>query len=119
VVLLSELPLKSYLANPGFLQFSRQVQRQLSNAPGLLGYSLLARIARKKSWTLSVWESERGLLEFVHAEPHQNVMTALQSDMGATRFVRWTIQGAAYPPTWDEAFARATQQPQGGTSPPV
>ena len=119
VVLLSELPLKSYLANPGFLRFSRQVQRQLSNAPGLLGYSLLARIVRKKFWTLSVWESERALMEFVHAEPHQNVMTALQSDMGATRLVRWTIQGAAYPPTWDEAFARTTQQPQGGTSPPV
>lgn len=119
VVLLFELPLKSYLAVPGFLRSSRQIQPQLSNAPGLLQYSLLARIVRKKSWTLSVWEGERALLEFVHAEPNHNLMTTLQSGMEATRLVRWTIQEAAYPPTWDEALARATQQPQGGTSPPV
>ncbi len=114
LVLLSALPLKSYLALPRFLRFTRQVQRQLNTAPGLLGYSLLARLGRKQFWTLSVWEDEQALGEFVETVPHRTVMTALQSDMGETQFLRWTIRGDAYPPSWKLALTRAVQQSQEG-----
>ncbi|MFI5339786.1 MAG: DUF3291 domain-containing protein [Candidatus Methylomirabilales bacterium] len=117
LVLLTELPLKSYLAIPRFLLFTRQVQQQLSNAPGLIGYSLLARPLRKQSWTLSVWESEKALMELVHAMPHHTVMAALRPAMGPTRFIRWMIHGKGYPPTWEDALARTALHPPGGTPP--
>jgi hypothetical protein len=111
LVLLSELPLKSYRALPRFLRFSRQVQRQLKMAPGLVGYSLLARLWRKQFWTLSVWEDEEALMDFVNAVPHRAVMHALQPDLGETQFLRWAIRGDAYPPSWDAALARAISPP--------
>ncbi|HWU37604.1 MAG TPA: antibiotic biosynthesis monooxygenase [Candidatus Acidoferrum sp.] len=119
LALLSELPLKSYLALPRFLRFTRQVQRQLKTAPGLVGYSLLARLWRKQFWTLSVWEDEQALMDFVNAVPHRAVMPALQPDMGETQFLRWTIRGDAYPPSWEAALARTISQSPGGLpSPP-
>ena len=60
LVLLSKLPLRSYRALPRVLRLTRQVQRQLRTAPGLLGYSLLAGLWQKQFWTLSVWEDEQG-----------------------------------------------------------
>ncbi len=107
LVLLSELPLQSYRALPRFLRFTRQVQRQLKTASGLVGYSLLARLGRKRFWTLSVWEDERALMDFVDAVPHRMMMHALQPDLGETQFLRWAIRGDAYPPSWKAALARA------------
>ena len=114
LVLLSKLPLRSYRALPRFLRLTRQVQRQLRTAPGLLGYSLLAGLWQKQFWTLSVWEDEQGLRGFVDALPHYTVMTALQPDMGETQFLRWVIPGTVYPPSWNEALARAMSRPPSG-----
>ncbi len=42
LVQLSELPLKSYTAPPRFLHFIIQVNRQLTNTPGLIWNSMFA-----------------------------------------------------------------------------
>ncbi len=118
LVLLTELPLRSYMALPRLLRFTRQVQQTLHRAPGLLGYSLLARPMRKQFWTLSVWENQTALMAFVQGAPHRAVMAALQPAMGPTRFIRWTIPGDGYPPTWEDAFARVVQQPSSGRASP-
>jgi hypothetical protein len=76
LALLTTLPLRSYGAMPRFLRFARQIQRQLRGAPGLLGYSVLARPWRKQFWTLSVWEGEQALMDFVNAVPHRSVEPA-------------------------------------------
>ncbi len=119
LVLLTELPLHSYWAVPRLLRVTRLVQQSLSSAPGLLGYSLLARPLRKQFWILSVWEHETDLMAFVRGIPNRAVMAAFQPHMGPTRCVQWGIHGNQYPPTWDEAFARAVQHAPGRTpSPP-
>jgi heme-degrading monooxygenase HmoA len=114
VAWLTALPLQSCWAIPRFLRFTRQIQRQLQGSPGLLGYSLLARLWRRQFWTLSVWEDEQALLEFVEAVPHRTVMHALQPDLGETHFLRWAIRGDAFPPSWKAALARALFQASGG-----
>ncbi len=119
LVLLSELPVKSYTAFPRLLRLTFQVQQQLGRSPGLIGYSLFARLRRKQFWTLSVWEDEEALMEFVEAVPHRTVMSALRPDLGPTQFIRWAIRGDAYPPTWHGALARATVESQDETSSPA
>ena len=48
LVLASELPLRRYQATLTFARLVLQVRRQLARAPGLVGYSLLARpLARR------------------------------------------------------------------------
>ena len=117
VALLCVFPLKSYGAIPRFLRFTWELRQQMKSARGLIGCSYLVQPMRKEFWTLSVWESEKTLTNFLRRDPHYSAMLALQPEMGPTRFIRWTIQGAACPPRWDEAFARATSPSHDGASP--
>jgi hypothetical protein len=106
LVLLSELPLKRFRDLGRFVLYSWRIQGQLPRTPGLLGYSLRAYILERQFWTLSVWEGEAALHEFVIASPHHQVMRALQGKMGETRFVRWHLRGAELPTQWEDAFTR-------------
>lgn len=65
LVLLTQLPLKRFRDLGAFLHYTWRIQRQLRRTPGLLGYSLLARILKRQFWTLSVWEGEAALHQFV------------------------------------------------------
>lgn len=107
VALLSQIPLRSYRATFRFLRDVWRVQQQLQEAAGLIGYSLRARPLSRQYWTLSVWESDRALLDFVRTPPHADVMSTLRGHMGPTRFVRWRVPGADPLPTWEHAIARA------------
>jgi len=106
VALLSQLPLESFRALPAFLSYTREIEGQLKRAPGLIGYSMKARLLRKVFWTLSVWESVAALKAFVDEPPHGDVMAALRGKMGRTRFVQWRIAGFQCPPSWEHALKR-------------
>jgi hypothetical protein len=74
VALLSYLPLKSYWRVPSFLFYTVQVAKQLASAPGLVGYSVLARPLSKRFWTLSAWKDEAALHAFVqHRRPRGHI----------------------------------------------
>jgi len=109
LVLLSELPLRRFRDLGRLFWYNVQVQRQLKRTPGVLGYSLMARIFSKRFWTLSVWEDESALQRFVRSVPHGRIVTALEGKMRQTRFVRWSIRPSEFPPTWREAFKRAAE----------
>jgi quinol monooxygenase YgiN len=106
LALLSELPLLRFRDLGAFILYSGRIQGQLKRTPGVLGYSLLAHIQRKQFWTLSVWESESALQDFVVSPPHEQVMRSLRGKMGPTRFVRWTLCGSEVPPRWAHALTR-------------
>jgi len=106
VAMLSYLPLKSFWSLPQFFYYTRRIQTQLKSAHGLVGYSLLTHVLVKKFWTVSVWEDEIALTDFVHNQPHRETMMILRRYMGGTDFVRWKVKGAAVPPSWQEALER-------------
>lgn len=103
LALLTFLPLKSFRALPKFLKYNSQIERQLSESPGLVGYSVRARLLKLNFWTLSVWQGEDALMDFVYRIPHSEVMQSLAPHMGQTKFVRWKLKGTEIPPSWDEA----------------
>jgi hypothetical protein len=113
LVLLSELPLKRWRDLGLFLLCTWRIQGQLRRTPGLLGYSLLAHILQRRFWTLSVWDGEAALQQFVIARPHGHVMRALREKIDQTRFVRWRMRGAELPPRWPDALARRDAASQG------
>jgi hypothetical protein len=106
LVLLSYLPLRRFRDFPAFVRGDLGITRQLQSARGLIGYSKLGRPWTKRFWTLSAWEDENALAEFVRSGAHVATMAALGPRIGATRFVRWTLPGRALPPTWDDALRR-------------
>lgn len=73
----------------------------------MIGYSLLAELSKKQFWTLSVWESDRALSEFVPKIPHGEVMRNLDGKMGRTGFWRWKVKGSELPLEWQEAMEHA------------
>jgi|SRR5580704_10482260 hypothetical protein len=110
VALLSYLPLRAYLKIPLFARFSYAVHRQMLVSAGAMGYSMRAKLLSRQFWTLSVWESDRALMEFVAKVPHGEIMKALAPHMGATAFTRWKILGSGIPPRWDDADRRSAQE---------
>lgn len=110
LALLSYLPLRAYSKIPGFLRFTLQIQRQLRGSPGAIGYSMRAKLLSRKFWTLSVWENQRALMDFVAKIPHGEVMKALAPHMGATKFTQWKVPGSAVPIRWDDALRRELQE---------
>ena len=113
LALLSHLPLNRYRAIPAFLRFTFQIQKQLRNTPGILGYSLRAKPMSRQFWTLSAWDGETALMDFVSKVPHEEAMKALLPNMGPTKFTRWKVAGSALPLKWEEAMQRS----QRGESP--
>ena len=106
LALLTVLPVKHYRTIPRFLGYTRRIEAQLAETVGLVGYSLRAELLRRRFWTLSVWEDDNALMNFVRTTPHAQVMETLQGHMGVTRFVRWTLKGASVPPDWQGALLR-------------
>ena len=109
LALISYLPFRHFRAIPKFFRFTFEIQRQLRNAPGLIGYALEARPFSKKSWTLSVWRDRQSLMDFVGRMPHSRVMKELAPHMGESRFEQWTVGAHEIPLDWKSAKARLTQ----------
>jgi hypothetical protein len=110
LALLSYLPLKSFLKIPTFLKFTLEIEKQLRNSKGLIGYSLQAELLSKIFWTLSVWQDEQSLMNFVFQIPHNSVMEKLASHLNQTKFDRWKISGGSVPPDWNEAKERMAKK---------
>ena len=85
VALLSYLPLNSGWSIPRFLLYNTRIRRQLRTSAGLVGYSLRARLAAKRFFTLSLREDEVAVRAFVAAPPHAAVMKALFLAPGSER----------------------------------
>jgi len=106
LALLSYLPLNKYRAILGFFRFLLQIQKQLRSTPGVIGYSLRAKILSRNFWTLSVWEEQETLTEFVAKIPHGEAMKAMTPHMGQTKFTQWKVAGSSLPLSWDQAMQR-------------
>ena len=108
--LLSHLPLNKWSAMPKFMRFTLQIRRQLASSEGLVGYSLDANVPGKEFWTLSVWEDEESLREFVRRVPHRTVMKDLLPHMGQTEFFPFKVDGSSVPPDWDDTRRRMRER---------
>lgn len=93
---------------------SRTVTRQLSSAPGLIGWSLGADLLRKEFFTLSAWEDDRSLETFVAGASHAPTMQRFAPRVRrGSIFVRFPVRGADLPLTWKDAIARQDQADAG------
>src|SRR5438552_15042465 len=93
LALLSYLPLKGYRKMWIFSRHVRAIRRQLAETPGLIGYSLRAKLLSYRFWTISVWEEDAALTAFVGIEAHRTTMGALGSLIDMSEFVSGGVMG--------------------------
>jgi hypothetical protein len=110
IAMVSYLPLRGYSKIPLFMRYTARIHRQLRETPGAIGYALRAKLLSKRFWTLSVWDSDRALMDFVAKVPHREGMKEIAPYMGATKFSRWKVLGSDVPPRWDDAIRRMAQE---------
>lgn len=109
VALLTYLPLRRFRTLPTFMRFILAVQGQLAGAGGLVGYTLRARLFSRRFWTLSVWDDEATLRQFVVSKPHRDIMQSLRGKMDETSFTRWQVRGCDLPLPWEDAMEHSTR----------
>ena len=80
---------------------------EISRLDRLFGY---AELLRKRFWTLSVWEDNQSLMDFVEAVPHGRIMQQLAPHMGKTRFEQWAVQAEEIPLKWPASRTRILSQ---------
>ena len=106
LALITYLPRKSFWSIRSFVRQSGMIQEQLEDARGLVGYSMRVQLLGKKAWTLSVWEDEAALQEFVRKSPPADTMRKPIIQPGKARFVRFKLDGSKVTPSWDEALGQ-------------
>jgi len=79
----------------------------LRATPGVIGYSLRAKVLSRDFWTLSVWQDQKTLMDFVSNMPHGEAMKAMTTHMGRTKITQWKVAGSALPLSWNEAMQRS------------
>ena len=104
--MVSYLPLKSYLALPKCFGFAGEVRNQLKSAKGLIGYALDAQIFRRELWTLSVWDDDKSMMDFVREIPHLRVMKDMAPYMNQSQFANWKVREMDLPLDWGSAKSR-------------
>lgn len=105
VAMASRLPLRRFRAVPRFLRDTLRIRRQLTEAPGLVGYSLKADLVHKTFWTFSVWEDQAAIDAFARTDPHRQIVRRLAAHMGQTGFATFTVAGDSVPRTWAQMTA--------------
>jgi Domain of unknown function (DUF3291) len=110
LAMLSYLPLRVYRKIPSFFWYTMQIQRQLRETAGAIGYSMRAKVWNRNFWTLSVWENERALMDFVGKAPHREAMKKIGPYMGAVKFTKWKVPGSRIPLDWADAVRRESKE---------
>jgi len=109
-VMASRLEVRSLAVVPRFFFKSMAAWKQVNQAPGVLGASLLAQPMKKTFWTLSAWDGRPSLYEYAKTNPHGDIMKSLRPVMRRSTFLTWTVPVDQLPIDWDDARKRLLDQ---------
>lgn len=89
--------------NDIFWDHTKRVVDSLPSHTGYLGHKIRRQFFGHEAWTMTVWQDENALQNFVSGEKHSD---AIQNGLDAVvkaRFVRFTAAKSQIPLSWDDA----------------
>jgi hypothetical protein len=104
--LLGYVGLKSLSILPRFGWYGLQIEKQLKQTAGLVGYSFAARVLGTEFFHLSAWEDPRVVQAFVCQQPHRQIMEKLVGRLGKIEFRYWTVKGSELPLVFERELPR-------------
>lgn len=108
-VMASKFQLRDRRDVPAFFIAALRIRRQMLNAPGVLGVSLIAKPLAGTFFTLSAWESREHLDAAVVGHPHVETMKRFAPRTAQSLFTFWTPATGGRP-TWQEAHRRLDEE---------
>ncbi len=90
-------------------RFDRQVDLIVAaqdEVPGFVGRSLRKEFGGRKAWTMSAYENEEAMIEFVGTDAHLDAIDIAQELASDARVTHWEVDAKDLPPSWEEAKAR-------------
>lgn len=93
-----------------FFDYSYLIHSRLPSQRGFLGGSIRRQLFGEKAWTLTVWENQRALNDFIHSRDHLDGMYMASDAIVRMRSVSFEIDQAAEI-TWDLALERLERAP--------
>ncbi len=93
VVVATRLKLRGWCEVRRFFRLNGAIRRQLNETPGAIGHWVRADFLRLRFYTISVWEDDEAINEFVRTGDHRTALVefdeiAVRSQSG---FVRWRM----------------------------
>ncbi len=90
-VVATRLQLRGWRQIRRFFQLNGAIKRQLKVTPGVINYWLRADFLRLRFYTISVWEDDRSIDEFVLIGDHRAAMVGFDevAVRGESDFTRW------------------------------
>lgn len=88
-----------------------RIADQLENQPGCIGYELRGRVPGREVWTLTVWESEAAMLEFVVSGAHGEAMPQASGLVEEFDSAPFEVAADALPLSWDVVEAELDKGP--------
>lgn len=79
------------------------VRKAMTDSPGLIGYSVRRQIFGGGVWTMSAWESEEALLDFIDSPAHQAAVVNGGISPESVRSAYLWVTSNRLPLPWDEA----------------
>jgi hypothetical protein len=101
-----------------FLRSTRRITAALSEAEGLVGYALQARILRRTYRTVSAWRSPDDARRFARGGVHGEVAGAARAGNQPKSVARWDAPASETPPSWAHVEEVLTAASTGVTPPP-
>lgn len=99
---------------PPFLWRGRRIGQEVSDAAGLVGWSLGIDLRRLEGYTLSAWEDEASLQAFAHDGQHGVALRQFAGDMRReSLYVTYTVKGRDLPLQWADALRRQEEALRG------
>lgn len=107
LVQVSRLELKRARDVPSFLFAALRIRHITLRSSGAVGVSIRAEPFRRIFWTLSAWESEDAIREFVRSDYHRSVMAKYRDRMIGAHFHTWSeVDSTMRRVSWDDAHRR-------------
>ena len=99
-------PLNKYPAIPGFLRFASQIQKQSRSTPGIIGYSLRAKLLSRDLDSLCLGRRKNSD-GFRRENSAWQAKKAMMPHLGPTKFTKWNVLCSAPPLGWEETMQRS------------
>lgn len=108
IVSVTRLRLRSLRYLLPFAYHSRRAHRQAEQSPGCLG-AQVRKTGGLAFWTLTFWDNETSLRNYLSHGPHRQVMPKLSRWCDEAAVTHWTHDGPQYP-AWEHAAVRLAEQ---------